>query len=74
MYQEIYKIEFKGLYYKDIPLEINIDNMGFNKISTILAVFLLAGITIVLFVISFFILLLSIKNSLSKTKYYLSEN
>ena len=74
MYQEIYKIEFKGLYYKGIPLEINIDNMGFNKISTILAVLLLAGITIVLFIISFFILLLSIKNSLSKTKYYLSEN
>ena len=73
MYQEVYKNEFRGLYYKGIPLEGNIDNMSFNKMSTFLALLLLAGITLILLILAFFILFINIKKSLSKTKYYLTK-
>ena len=47
IYQEVYKNEFKGLKYKDEELEFNIDQMNFNKLSTGLAISLLAIITII---------------------------
>ena len=70
MYQEVYKNEFKGLYYKGQSLEHYIDEMNFNNISTILAVTLLGVITMILLILSYLILFCSIKRSLSKTKYY----
>ena len=74
MYQEVYKNEFKGLFYKGQSLEHYIDEMNFNKISTTLALCLLAGITILLLLLAYFILFCSIKRTLSKTKYYLNQN
>ena len=74
MYQEVYKNEFKGLYYKGQSLEPNIDNMSFNKISTTLALCLLAGITLILLVLACVILFISIRNAMSKTKYLLNKN
>ncbi len=47
IYQEVYKNEFKGLKYKDKELEFNIDQTNFNKLSTGLAISLLALITII---------------------------
>ena len=73
MYQEVYKNEFRGLYYKSQSLEHYIDDMSFNKISTALALCLLAAITIILLILAYLILFFSIKNSLSKTKYYLNK-
>ena len=74
MYQEVYKNEFKGLYYKGQSLEHYIEEMNFNSISTTLAVVLLGVIAILLLIISYLILFCSIKRSLSKTKYYLNTN
>ena len=74
MYQEVYKNEFKGLYYKGQSLEHYIDDMNFNQYSTTLAITLLAVITIFLFILSYLILFCSIKRSLSKTKYNLNKN
>ena len=74
MYQEVYKNEFKGLFYKGQSLEHYIDEMNFNKISTALALCLLGGITILLLLLAYFILFCSIKRTLSKTKYYLNQN
>ena len=74
MYQEVYKNEFKGLYYEGQSLEYMIDEMGFDDISTTLAICLLAGLTIILLLLGFFILFMSIKSSLSKTKYLINNN
>ena len=74
IYQEVYKNEFRGLEYKGQSLEYNIDNMSFNKISTLLALLLLAAITIILLIVAYLILLCNIKSSLSKTKYLLDIN
>ena len=74
MYQEVYKNEFKGLYYKKQSLEYYIDEMEFNNISTTLALCLLAGITIILLLFAYLMLFCSIKRNLSKTKYYLNKN
>ena len=74
MYQEVYKNEFKGLNYKGQNLEPNIDNMYFNKMSTTLAMCLLAGITLILLVAACVILFISIKRTMSKTKYILNKN
>ena len=53
MYQEVYKNEFKGLYYKGQSLEHYIDEMNFNNISTTLAITLLGAITIILLILSY---------------------
>ena len=74
MYQEVYKNEFKGLYYKKQSLEYYIDEMEFNNISTTLALCLLAGITIILLLFAYLMLFCSIKRNLSRTKYYLNKN
>ena len=74
MYQEVYKNEFRGLYYKGQSLEHYIDDMSFNKISTTLALCLLAAITIILLILAYLILFISLKNALSKTKYFLNKN
>ena len=74
MYQEVYKNEFKGLYYKKQSLEYYIDEMDFNDISTALALSLLAGITLLLLILAYFMLYCSIKRNLSKTKYYLNQH
>ena len=74
MYQEVYKNEFKGLKYKGQDLEYNIDNMSFNKISTTLALCLLAGITLILLVSACIILFISIQRTISKTKYLLNND
>jgi len=69
IYQEVYKNEFKGLKYKNIPLDNSIEQMNFNKLSTALAMSLLSLITIILFIFCYLVLFFSIKRSLSKTKY-----
>ena len=74
MYQEVYKNEFRGLFYKKQSLEFYIDEMDFNRISTALAFSLLAGITFLLLIFAYFMLFCSIKRSLSKTKYILNQN
>ena len=74
MYQEVYKNEFKGLYYKKQSLEYYIDEMEFNNISTTLALCLLAGITVILLLFAYLMLFCSIKRNLSRTKYYLNKN
>ena len=74
MYQEVYKNEFRGLYYKGQSLEHYIDDMSFNKISTTLALCLLAAITIILLILAYLILFISLKNALSKTKSFLNKN
>ena len=74
MYQEVYKNEFRGLYYKKQSLEYCIDDMDFNRISTALALSLLAGITVILLIFAYLMLFCSIKRNLSKTKYYLNKN
>ena len=74
MYQEVYKNEFKGLNYEGQSLEYMIDEMGFDDVSTTLAICLLAGLTIILLLLGFFILFMSIKSSLSKTKYLINNN
>ena len=74
MYQEVYKNEFKGLYYKGQSFEHYIEEMSFNKVSTALALCLLAGITIFLLILAFLILYCSVKRSLSKTEYFLNRN
>ena len=73
IYQEVYKNEFKGLKFKDKDLEFNIDQMNFNKLSTGLAISLLALITIILYCFCYLVLFLSIKKSLSKTQYFLNN-
>ena len=74
MYQEVYKNEFRGLYYKKKSLEYCIDDMDFNRISTALALSLLAGITVILLIFAYLMLFCSIKRNLSKTKYYFNKN
>ena len=74
MYQEVYKNEFRGLFYKKQSLEHCIDDMDFNRISTALALSLLAGITIILLIFAYLMLFCSIKRNLAKTKYYLNKN
>ena len=74
MYQEVYKNEFRGLYYKKQSLEYYIDEMDFNNISTALALSLLAGITLLLLILAYLMLYCSIKRNLSKTKYYLNHH
>ena len=74
IYQEVYKNEFKGLKYKEIPLDYAIDQMDFYKISTALAMCLLSLITVVLFAFCYLVLFISIKKSMSKTKYLLIKN
>lgn len=74
MYQEVYKNEFRGLYYKKQSLEYYIDEMDFNDISTALALSLLAGITLLLLILAYLMLYCSIKRNLSKTKYYLNHH
>ena len=74
MYQEVYKNEFRGLYYKKNSLEYCIDDMDFNRISTALALSLLAGITVILLIFAYLMLFCSIKRNLSKTKYYFNKN
>ena len=69
IYQEVYKNEFKGLKYKNIPLDNSIEQMNFNKLSTALTMSLLSLITIILFIFCYLVLFFSIKRSLSKTKY-----
>ena len=69
IYQEVYKNEFKGLKYKEIPLDNAIDQMNFYKVSTELAMCLLSLITVVLFALGYLVLFISIKKSMSKTKY-----
>ena len=64
MYQEVYKNEFRGLYYKGQSLEHYIDDMSFNKISTTLALCLLAAITIILLILAYLILFISLKNAI----------
>ena len=74
IYQEVYKNEFKGLKYKEIPLDYAIDQMDFYKVSTALAMCLLSLITVVLFALCYLVLFISIKKSMSKTKYLLIKN
>ena len=74
IYQEVYKNEFKGLKYKEIPLDNAIDQMNFYKVSTELAMCLLSLITVVLFVLGYLVLFISIKKSMSKTKYLMNKN
>ena len=47
--------------------------MNFNKLSTGLALSLLALITIILYCFCYLVLFLSIKKSLSKTQYFLNN-
>ena len=74
MFQEVYKNEFRGLYYKEQSLEYCIDEMDFERISTALALSLLAVITLILLLFAYLILFCSVKRSLSKTKYILNQN
>ena len=74
IYQEVYKNEFKGLKYKEIPLDNAIDQMNFYKVSTELAMCLLSLITVVLFALGYLVLFISIKKSMSKTKYLMNKN
>ena len=74
IYQEVYKNEFKGLKYKEIPLDYAIDQMDFYKVSTALAMCLLSLITVVLFAFCYLVLFISIKKSMSKTKYLMNKN
>ena len=73
MYQEVYKNEFRGLYYKGQSMEHYIDDMYFNRVSTALALSLLAGITLILLIFAYLMLFCTIKRNLSKTKYYLNK-
>ena len=74
MYQEVYKNEFRGLYYKEQSLEDYIYEMDFERISTTLALSLLAGITIILLIFAYLMLFFSVKRDLSKTEYILNQN
>ena len=74
MLQETYKNEFKSLKYNEQDLEPNIDYMSFNKLSTTLALCLLSGITLILLILGYVMLFISIKRSMSRTKYILNEN
>ena len=73
IYQEVYKNEFKGLKYKEIPLDNAIDQMNFYEVSTELAMCLLSLITVVLFALGYLVLFISIKKSMSKTKYLIDK-
>jgi ATP-binding cassette subfamily G (WHITE) protein 1 len=73
MYQEVYKNEFKGLQYKGIYLDYSIDQMNFYKLSTALALSLITLLIIIFYSLCYLVLFLSIKKSLSKTKYFLNE-
>ena len=73
MYQEVYKNEFKGLKYKGIYLDYSIDQMNFYKLSTALALSLITLLIIIFYSLCYLVLFLSIKKSLSKTKYFLNE-
>ena len=74
IFQEVYKNEFKGLKYKNKPYDQFIDEMEFNKISTKLAISMLILITVILYNLCYFVLFLSIKRALSKTKYFLNND
>ena len=67
--QETYKNEFKGLKYNEQDLEPNIDYMSFNKLSLTLDLCLLSGITLILLILGCVMLFISIKRSMSRTKY-----
>jgi ATP-binding cassette subfamily G (WHITE) protein 1 len=69
MYQEVFKNEYYDLEYFDEFVE----EMKFDKISSILAIALLSTITLVLYIFCYLMLYASIKKSLSKTKYISSK-
>ena len=54
-------------------MEHYIDDMYFNRVSTALALSLLAGITLILLIFAYLMLFCTIKRNLSKTKYYLNK-
>jgi ATP-binding cassette subfamily G (WHITE) protein 1 len=74
MFQEVYKNEIYDLDdYDDNLLHDHIEQMKFNKISSILSIVLLATITLILYIFCYLMLFASIKKSLSKTKYISSK-
>ena len=69
MFQEVYKNEFYGLGI----YEKNVEKMDFDKISSLLSIVILSTITLVLYIFCYLMLFISIKKSLSKTKYISSK-
>jgi ATP-binding cassette subfamily G (WHITE) protein 2 len=67
MYQEVIKNEFYGLNEKPVK------EMSFDNLSSVISIIILALITLFLYIFCYLMLYVSIKNSLSKTKYISSK-
>ena len=71
MYQEVVKNEFYDLDVNDS--EDAVLDMSFDNLSSVLSILILAFIALFLYIFCYLMLYVSIKNSLSKTKYISSK-